>query len=122
MSRPTGARASPTSTAPTATSVSVTRRGAEVAALPGVGAEARVVGFAGPAVFYTSNGSTFRWDTTTTRAAEWRQTEMVAFNDSTRTAVGQSATECFAVLRVDTPAAGDATPRLPGPGREGHHR
>jgi hypothetical protein len=84
--------------------------GREVAALPGVGAEARVVGFAGPAVFYTSNGSTFRWDTTTTRPAEWRQTEMVVFNDSTRTGVGQSATECFAVLRVDTPS--QATRRL----------
>jgi hypothetical protein len=79
-------------------------QGVEVAALPDVGAEARVVGFAGPAVFFTSNGSTFRWDTTTTRPAEWRQAEMVAFNDSTRTAVGQSGAGCFAVLRVDTPS------------------
>ena len=75
-----------------------------------------MVGFAGPAVFYTSNGSTFRWDTTTTRPAEWRQAEMVAFNDSTRTAVGQSATGCFAVLRVDTPS--QATRRLDCEGQD----
>ncbi|WP_404387083.1 CHAT domain-containing protein [Humibacillus xanthopallidus] len=78
--------------------------GTEVAALPNVGVEARVVGFAGPAVFFTSNGATFRWDTKTDRPAEWRQSEMVAFNDSTRTAVGKSDTGCFAVLRVDTPS------------------
>ena len=63
-----------------------------------------MVGFAGPAVFFTSNGSTFRWDTTKGRATEWRQAQMVAFNDSTRTAVGQAGTGCFAVLRVDTPS------------------
>ena len=79
-------------------------QGGEAAALPEVGAEARVVGFAGPAVFFTSNGATYRWDTTTDRPTEWRQAEMVAFNDSTRTAVGQSGTGCFAVLRVDTPS------------------
>ncbi|HET8987852.1 MAG TPA: CHAT domain-containing protein [Humibacillus sp.] len=78
--------------------------GTEVAALQGVGAEATVVGFAGPAVFFTNNGSTFRWDTTTRRAAEWRQAEMVAFNDSTRTAVGQTSNGCFVLLKVDTPS------------------
>ncbi|CAN7376115.1 CHAT domain-containing protein [Terrabacter sp. LjRoot27] len=78
--------------------------GTEVAALPDVGPEAEVVGFAGSAVFFTDNGSTFRWDTTTQRAAEWRQTEMVVFNDTTRTAVGSSAGGCFAVLKVGTPS------------------
>ena len=78
--------------------------GTEVATLPDVGTEAEVVGFAGPAVFFTDNGSTFRWDTTTTRSAEWRQAEMVVFNDSTRTGVGRSPTGCFAVLKVDTPS------------------
>ena len=73
--------------------------GTEVAALQGVGPEAKVVGFAGPAVFFTDDGSTFRWDTTTRRATEWRQAEMVSFNDSTRTAVGQSSTGCFACSR-----------------------
>jgi hypothetical protein len=29
---------------------------------------------------------------------------MVAFNDSTRTAVGQSSTGCFVLLKVDTPS------------------
>ncbi|GAA2165748.1 CHAT domain-containing protein [Humibacillus xanthopallidus] len=77
--------------------------GREVARLPGVGTGAEVVGFAGPAVFFTDNGTTFRWDTTTSKAAEWRQSEMVAFNDSTRTAVGGSGGKCFAVVGVDTP-------------------
>jgi hypothetical protein len=63
-----------------------------------------VVGFAGSAVFFTNGGSTFRWDTKTSRAAEWRQAEMVVFNDSTRTAVGRSDGGCFAVLKVDTPS------------------
>jgi hypothetical protein len=78
--------------------------GREVASLPGVGTGAEVVGFAGPAVFFTDNGTTFRWDTTTRKAAEWRQSEMVAFNDSTRTAVGGSGSKCFAVVGVDTPS------------------
>jgi hypothetical protein len=84
--------------------------GSQVAELPAVGPDATVVGFAGPAVFFTKDGSTFRWDTTTKRAAEWRQTEMVSFNDSTRTAVGASAAGCFAVTDVDTPS--QATRRL----------
>jgi hypothetical protein len=78
--------------------------GQEVAALPDVGRDARVVGFAGRAVFFTRDGSTFRWDTSTARASEWRQSEMVVFNDSTRTAVGMSSSGCFAVLKVDTPS------------------
>ena len=77
--------------------------GEEVAALPDVGADAQVVGFAGPAVFFTHGGTTFRWDTTTRKASEWRQSEMVVFNDSTRTAVGGSGAKCFAVVGVDTP-------------------
>jgi hypothetical protein len=78
--------------------------GSEVAALPDVGRDARVAGFAGRAVFYARDGSTFRWDITTARTAEWRQSEMVVFNDSTRTAVGATPSGCFAVLDVDTPS------------------
>jgi hypothetical protein len=83
--------------------------GTEVAALQAVGPEAEVVGFAGSAVFFTNGGSTFRWDTRTSRAAEWRQSEMVVFNDSTRTAVGRSDGGCFAVLKVDTPSQATRT-------------
>jgi hypothetical protein len=90
--------------------------GREVAALPGVGTDADVVGFAGPAVFYTDNGKTLRWDTTTSRAAGWRPTEMVVFNDSTRTAVGGPPTKCFAVVGVDTPS--EATKNLDCQGLE----
>ena len=77
-------------------------KGARVAQLADPGRGATVVGFADDAVFFTRDGSTWRWQTTSGDLQLWRDDPMVVFNDSRKTAVGTSPSGCFAVAGVDT--------------------